>query len=171
LTEWTTAIRDVPNYPRPGIIFKDITPLWADPALFESAVKAMSDPFRGAGIEKVIGIESRGFIFGAAVAMALAAGFVPARKPGKLPRERRRVDYALEYGHDALEIHQDALSPGERCLLVDDVLATGGTAGAAVELVRAGGGRLVGVSFFLELSFLNGRLRLPGEKIESVLVV
>ena len=171
MTEWILAIRDVPDYPRPGIIFKDITPLWADPVLFEAAVKAMASPFRGDRIDKVVGIESRGFIFGAAVAMALSAGFVPARKPGKLPRERRRVDYALEYGHDALEIHQDALSPGERCLLVDDVLATGGTAGAAAELVRAGGARLLGVSFFLELSFLNGRLRLPGERVESVLAV
>ena len=171
MTDWSTWIRDVPDFPSVGILFRDITPLWADPKAFESAITALAGPFQGDGIQKVVGIEARGFIFGAAAARALSAGFVPARKPGKLPRERHRVDYALEYGSDALEIHVDAIAPGERILLVDDVLATGGTARAAADLIRRCGGALAGVAFFLELTALNGRSRLTSERVESVVRV
>ena len=134
---FAAGICDVPDFPSPGIVFKDITPLWSDPELFSAAIEEMSAPFRSRGVRKVIGIEARGFIFGSAVALALGAGFVPARKPGKLPRPRRRVDYTLEYGVDSLEIHHDAIAEGEACLLVDDVLATGGTARAAADLIRS----------------------------------
>lgn len=168
---WSRVIRDVPDFPALGIVFKDITPLWADPELFPLAIEEMTAAFRGEDIRKVIGIEARGFIFGAAIALALGAGFVPARKPGKLPRLRRRVEYALEYGTDALEIHHDALEPGESCLLVDDVLATGGTARAAADLVRSSGAHLAGMTFFLEIEALAGRQRLAGEKVRCVLSV
>ena len=170
-SDFAPGICDVPDFPSPGIVFRDITPLWSDPALFSSAIEEMSAPFRGAGVRKVVGIEARGFIFGSAVALALGAGFVPARKPGKLPRPRRRVDYALEYGVDALEIHHDAIAPDEGCLLVDDVLATGGTARAAADLVRSAGSKLVGMSFFLEIAALDGRERLAGENVHCVVSV
>ncbi|HKB69958.1 MAG TPA: adenine phosphoribosyltransferase [Thermoanaerobaculia bacterium] len=166
---WSLAVCDVPDFPSPGIVFKDITPLWSNPELFAAAIEEMSAPFRGDGVRKVVGIEARGFVFGSAVALALGAGFVPARKPGKLPRERRRVDYTLEYGVDALEIHHDAVGPGEACLLVDDVLATGGTARAAADLIRSAGARLVGMSFFLEIGALDGRERLGRENVHCVL--
>jgi adenine phosphoribosyltransferase len=169
--DWSRGIRDVPDFPSAGIVFKDITPLWADPELFREAISAMAEPFRPEKISKVVGIEARGFIFGPAIALALSAGFVPARKPGKLPRKRRRVEYLLEYGKDALEIHDDDLAEGERCLVVDDVLATGGTAQAAAELVRMAGGNVAGCAFFLELAFLKGRAKLVGERVESVLTV
>ena len=168
---WALGICDVPDFPSPGIVFKDITPLWSDPALFSAAIDAMSAPFREQGIRKVVGIEARGFIFGSAVALALGAGFVPVRKPGKLPRLRRRVDYILEYGTDALEIHHDAIGADERCLLVDDVLATGGTARAAAELIRSTGGVLAGMSFFLEITALAARERLVGEEVHCVVSV
>jgi adenine phosphoribosyltransferase len=168
VTDWGAWIRDVPDFPSVGILFRDLTPLWADPAAFERAIDALAKPFRSENIRKVVGIEARGFIFGAAVARSLSAGFVPARKPGKLPKERHRVDYALEYGSDALEIHVDAVAAGERVLLIDDVLATGGTARAAADLVRVCGGDLAGIGFFLELTALNGRERLASERIESV---
>ena len=170
-SRWTPGICDVPDFPAVGILFKDITPLWSDPALFPAAIAAMASPFRNTGIRKVVGIESRGFIFGSAIALALGAGFVPVRKPGKLPRLRRRVEYALEYGSDALEIHTDALEPGERCLLVDDVLATGGTARAGADLVRSAGAELAGMSFFLEIAALKGRERLAGEGVHCVVSV
>ena len=171
IDDWSPAYCDVPDFPTPGIVFKDITPLWSSPELFPAAIDAMSAPFRHAGIRKIVGVEARGFIFGAAVALALRAGFVPARKPGKLPRLRRRVEYILEYGTDALEIHEDAIAPGERCLLVDDVLATGGTAKAAGDLVRTAGGELAGMSFFLEIGALAGRERLAGENVHCVVSV
>jgi len=170
-SDWSPGICDVPDFPSPGIVFKDITPLWSDPALFSAAIDAMTAPYREQGIRKVVGIEARGFIFGSAVALALGAGFVPARKPGKLPRLRRRVDYILEYGTDALEIHHDAIEADERCLLVDDVLATGGTARAAAELIRSTGGVLSGMSFFLEITALAGRERLVGEEVHCVVSV
>jgi adenine phosphoribosyltransferase len=164
-----TKIRHVPDFPKPGILFYDITTLLNDPHGFRETVAALSDPYRGKGVEQVVGIESRGFILGAAVANALGAGFVPIRKPGKLPSKCFREDYALEYGTDGLEIHADAVHEGQRVLLVDDVLATGGTARAASGLVRRIGGELVGLSFLIELNFLNGRDKLPGEQVYSVL--
>ena len=153
-------IRDVPDFPTPGILFRDITPLLASPEAFSQAVRAMAAPFRGAGLAKVLGIEARGFMFGAAVARELDVGFVPARKSGKLPRESVRVAYGLEYGRDSLEVHADAFAPGERVLIADDVLATGGTASAALELVENLRGQVVGFAFLLEIGALGGRRQL-----------
>ena len=154
------TIRPIPDYPKPGILFQDITPVLRDATLFGDVVSAMADPFRTSGVTHVVGIEARGFILGGAVATSLGAGFVPARKPGKLPWERVREDYALEYGADALEAHRDALPAGARALVVDDVLATGGTARAAGRLARALGAHLVGWSFLLEIGALSGRTQL-----------
>jgi adenine phosphoribosyltransferase len=162
-------IRNVPDYPKPGIVFKDITPLLKDPAAFTRVVSAIADHYRDQSIDYVVGIESRGFIFGAAVATALQAGFIPVRKPGKLPHHTHRCEYALEYGTDALEIHQDAVETGKRVLIIDDVLATGGTAAAAVELVQCTGGQVAGLAFLMELGFLNGREKLPGLDVLSLL--
>jgi adenine phosphoribosyltransferase len=164
-----TKIRHVPDFPKPGILFYDITTLLNDPQGFRDMIDALAGPYRQNGIEQVVGIESRGFILGAAVANALNAGFVPIRKPGKLPSKTHREDYALEYGTDCLEIHCDAFQPGRKVLLVDDVLATGGTAKAASGLIRRVGGDLVGLSFLIELGFLNGRAKLTDEKVFSVL--
>jgi adenine phosphoribosyltransferase len=164
-----TKIRHVPDFPKPGILFYDITTLLNDPQGFRDMIGALVGPYRAQGIEQVVGIESRGFILGAAVANALGAGFVPIRKPGKLPSKTHREDYALEYGTDGLEIHEDAVPRGQRVLIVDDVLATGGTAKAAAGLVRRIGGELVGLSFFIELNFLKGRDKLTGEDVYSVL--
>jgi adenine phosphoribosyltransferase len=164
-----TKIRHVPDFPKPGILFYDITTLLNDRHGFRDTIDSLSAPYRGLGIEQVVGIESRGFILGAAVATALGAGFVPIRKPGKLPGKCLREDYALEYGTDGLEIHADAVEKGQRVLLVDDVLATGGTAKAASALVRRVGGALVGMSFLIELNFLKGRDKLAGEEVYSVL--
>lgn len=163
------AIRDVPDFPRPGINFKDITPVLLDAGLFRDATEAMAAPFAGDRISHVVAIESRGFILGAPVAQSLGAAFVPFRKPGKLPHIVERIEYELEYGVDALECHRDALGGGQRVLIVDDVLATGGTAAAAVQLVRKLGGELHGLSFLIELLFLNGRDKIPGENTRSVL--
>lgn len=168
MTDWSAGIRDVPDFPSAGIMFRDLTPLWASPDLFARAVAAMAAPFGDAGVDRVVGIEARGFVFGPPIAMALSAGFVPARKPGKLPRERRRIEYLLEYGSDALEVHVDGIRPGQKCLIVDDVLATGGTALAARDLVRSCGGVVTGCSFFLEILGLEGRRRLEGERIAAV---
>jgi adenine phosphoribosyltransferase len=162
-------IRHVPDFPKPGILFYDITTLLNDPQGFRDMIGAIAGPYTGKGIEQVVGIESRGFILAGAVANALGAGFVPIRKPGKLPSKTHREDYALEYGTDCLEIHCDAFDSGQKVLLVDDVLATGGTAKAAAGLVRRVGGDLIGVSFLIELSFLNGRAKLNGEQVFSVL--
>jgi adenine phosphoribosyltransferase len=162
-------IRHVPDFPKPGILFYDITTLLNDAKGFRDMIEALAAPFAGRGIEQVVGIESRGFILGAAVANTLNAGFVPIRKPGKLPSATHREDYALGYGTDCLEIHTDAVEQGQQVLLVDDVLATGGTAKAAAGLVRRAGGDLVGLSFLIELSFLNGRAKLTDEHVYSVL--
>jgi adenine phosphoribosyltransferase len=164
-----SKIRHVPDFPKPGILFYDITTVLNDPQGFRDVIGAVAAPYRDSGIEQVVGIESRGFILGAAVAHQLGAGFVPIRKPGKLPSKCRREDYALEYGTDGLEIHEDAVRSGQRVLIVDDVLATGGTARAAAGLVRHIGGELVGLSFLIELNFLKGRGKLPGEEVYSVL--
>ena len=156
-------IRDVPDFPKPGILFKDITPLLRAPDAFRAACDLLSAPFREVGVTAVAAIESRGFIFGAVVALNLNAGFVPIRKPGKLPWTRRRHEYLLEYGSDALEIHDDALTPADRVLVVDDVLATGGTIAAATHLVRGFEAELVGVATVIELEFLHGRQKLAAD--------
>lgn len=153
-------IRDVPDFPKPGILFKDITPLLRSPQALESTCALLSDPFRNEGVTVVAGIESRGFIFGSIVAQNLGAGFVPIRKPGKLPWTTRRHEYVLEYGSDALEIHDDALTPEDRVLVIDDVLATGGTLAAATQLVRGFDATLVGAGTVVELEFLGGRHKL-----------
>ena len=155
-----TGIRDIPDFPKPGIVFKDITPLLADGQLFHETTDAMAADFADAGVTHVVAIESRGFILGAPVAQRLGAGFVPVRKPGKLPHRTEGQDYALEYGSDRLEIHADAWSGGARVLLVDDVLATGGTAGATCRLIERLGATVVGCSFLIALSFLPGLERL-----------
>jgi adenine phosphoribosyltransferase len=163
------AIRDIPDFPRPGILFKDVTPLLADPGLLREAVEAMAEPFAGAGITHVVAIESRGFLFGGPIALALGAGLVPVRKPGKLPYLTRRTEYELEYGTDALEIHGDAFGSPARVLVVDDVIATGGTAGATGRLVELLGGAVAGYSFLIELRFLNGRRQLGAAPAAAVL--
>ena len=163
-------IRHVPDFPKPGILFYDITTLLAEPDGFRTTVEILAQPYRGQGIDVVVGIESRGFILGAAVAHAIGAGFVPIRKPGKLPSKALKESYALEYGTDALEIHADAVAPGARVVIVDDVLATGGTAAAATRLVRAIGANLIGLGFLIELQALAGRSKLDGETVISALV-
>jgi len=152
-------IRDVADFPKPGIVFKDLTPLLADAAAFAAMVDLLVAPFREAGIERVCAIEARGFIFGAAASMSLGCGFVPLRKPGKLPASRIGVDYALEYGSDRLEMHADALDAGTRVLLIDDVLATGGTLAAAAQLVERAGAGIVGAAVVAEIPALGGRAR------------
>jgi adenine phosphoribosyltransferase len=152
-------IRDIPDFPKPGVVFKDITPLLRDAAALRDVIAALADTVRGERVDAVAAIESRGFIFGAALATALGAGFVPIRKPGKLPAQTVGVDYALEYGKDRLEIHADAFAAGARVVLVDDVLATGGTLLAARELIAALGGELVAATVVIELAFLEGRQR------------
>ena len=162
-------IRHVPDFPTAGILFYDITTLLRDPAGFHGVLDSLTMPFTGAGIDVVVGIESRGFILGGAVADRLGAGFSPVRKPGKLPSTTVSESYALEYGTDSLEIHDDAILPGQRVLIVDDVIATGGTARATAALVRRLGGSVEGLAFLIELVALNGRAQLEGEKILSVL--
>lgn len=161
-------IRDVPDYPKPGIVFKDITPLLAAADVFAAVTDAMAAPFASAGITHVVAIESRGFILGSPVAQRLGAGFVPVRKPGKLPHTTRREEYELEYGTDALEIHSDAVALTERVLIVDDVLATGGTAAATRRLVESLGAKVVGFSFLMTLAFLPGVSRLRGARVERL---
>jgi adenine phosphoribosyltransferase len=162
-------IRDVPDFPKPGVLFKDITPLLADPAGLAWAVELLTQPFRGRHVDIVTGAESRGFIFGTAVARELSAGFVPIRKPGRLPAATCRYEYTLEYGSDALEIHRDAIHQGQRVLVVDDLLATGGTLAACCRLVRDLGGELVAVAVLIELEALGGRKRLSDVPVFSVL--
>ena len=171
MTDLRAFVRDIPDFPTPGILFRDITPLLASPEAFQEAVSAMAEPFRGEPPDKVLGIEARGFMFGAALARELGVGFVPVRKPGKLPRETLRVSYGLEYGKDCLEIHTDACRSGERILVVDDVLATGGTAQAAGELVDRLGAEVAGMTFFIELEALKGRSRLASRRLHSVLLL
>lgn len=165
------AIKSIPDYPKPGIIFRDVTSLMADAAAFETAIDALLAPFVDAGITKVVGAEARGFIFGAPIAYRLQCGFVPVRKPRKLPRETLRESYALEYGTDQLEIHCDAIQPGERVLLIDDLLATGGTILATAELVRRLGGTVVGAAFVVSLPDLPGEERLRALGIEPHVLV
>jgi len=162
-------IRHVPDFPKAGILFYDITTLLRDPAGFKTTIDRLSTPYVDQGIDVVVGIESRGFILGAAVAERIGAGFIPIRKPGKLPAKAIKETYDLEYGKDALEIHADAVAKGQRILIVDDVLATGGTAAAAVQLVRKLGGELHGLTFLIELLFLNGRQKIEAENVYSVL--
>lgn len=165
-----SAVRDVPDFPQPGVLFKDITPVLADAELLKLAMDAMVEATEGWQVDKVVGVDARGFIFGAMLAARLGCGFVPARKRGKLPWRTKGVDYALEYGTASLEMHEDALLPGEKVVLADDLLATGGTAGAALELVRAMGGEVLGSLFFVELAFLNGREKIePFAPVKSVL--
>ncbi|MDC0709411.1 adenine phosphoribosyltransferase [Stigmatella sp. ncwal1] len=170
-TELQARMRDVPDFPRPGIVFKDITPVLADPLLFHRLVHALAEPFRDQRITKVIGVEARGFILGAPVALALNAGFVPARKPGKLPHRTVAERYSLEYGSDGLEMHQDAVLSGERAIIVDDVLATGGTAEATAKLLAQVGGELVGFSFLIALGFLEGVKRLGPQRVHSLITL
>lgn len=167
--ELRAFIRDVPDFPKPGIVFKDITPLLRSPRALERSIHDLAEPYRRAGITIVAGIESRGFIFGGCVARFLGAGFIPIRKPGKLPWTTRRNEYILEYGTDALEIHDDALTKSDRVLVVDDVLATGGTAAAASTLVRGFDATLVGVATVIELTFLNPRSKLNGIDIHTLI--
>jgi adenine phosphoribosyltransferase len=162
-------IRHVPDFPKAGILFYDITTLLRDPAGFRAAVDSLAIPFASSGIDVVVGIESRGFILGGAVADRIGAGFSPVRKPGKLPSKTVRETYALEYGTDSLEIHDDGVSPGQRVLIVDDVIATGGTARATAALVRRLGGTVHGLAFLIELVALNGRSQLVDENVYSVL--
>lgn len=164
-----TLIREVPDFPKPGINFYDITTLLKDPQGLQGVLDALKSRFSGAGVDQVIGIEARGFFFAPALAYAIGAGFVPVRKPKKLPAPVESVEYALEYGTDKLEIHQDAVRPGQRVLIVDDVLATGGTASAVASLVNRMGGSIAGLSFVIELDFLKGRDQLTGYDVHSLL--
>jgi len=164
-------IRDIPDFPKPGVVFKDITPLLASPEGFKEAIERMAEPYLTAGVTKVLGAEARGFILGGALACRLGSGFVPARKPGKLPWNTTSAEYVLEYGTDQLEMHTDAIVPGDRVLIVDDVLATGGTAAAKADLVTRNGGIVVGYSFLMELDFLHGREKLGDHQISSLVHV
>jgi adenine phosphoribosyltransferase len=161
-------LRDVPDFPTPGIVFKDITPVLADAALMRAVIERMAAPHQGQGITHVVAMESRGFLFGMPIALELGAAFVPARKPGKLPWKTERITYTLEYRSDTLEMHADALTPGSRVLVVDDVLATGGTALAACHLIERLGGNVQGVSVAVELTFLDGRKTLSHRPVDSV---
>lgn len=163
------AIRDVVDFPKPGIIFKDITPILADGGLFRDSISLLCETIGDVKIDKVVGIDARGFIFAAAVADRLGAGFVPVRKKGKLPWKTRQTAYSLEYGEAVVELHEDAILPGESVLLVDDLLATGGTAAAAVKLLDELGANIVGFSVLIELCFLNGREKLLPHKVSSIL--
>ena len=171
MTDFRSFIRDVPDFPTKGILFRDVTPLLASPDAFAAAAKAMAEPFRGAKPDKILGIEARGFLFGRALARELHVGIVPARKPGKLPRATESMAYGLEYGSDRLEVHADAFDRGERVLVVDDVLATGGTAKAAADLVEKLGANVVGISVFIELGALGGRAKLGMRAAHAVLML
>lgn len=162
-------IRDIPDFPKPGIIFKDITPLLMNPEVLDASLNALTEPFKGLGISKVVGVEARGFIFAPSIAISLDAGFVPVRKPGKLPYDTEAHTYDLEYGTDTIEIHKDAIKPGEKVLIVDDLLATGGTVDAACKLVKKLGGEVAGVAFLIELGFLEGRKKFDGYTVHSLL--
>jgi adenine phosphoribosyltransferase len=164
-------IRDIPDFPKPGVIFKDITPLLASAEGFRQAIDALAEPYEDAGVTKVLGAEARGFILGGALAYRLGTGFVPARKPGKLPWTTTSAEYALEYGTDQLEMHVDAVVPGDRVLIVDDVLATGGTASAKADLVTRSGATVVGYAFLMELDFFHGREKLGDHTLVSLMHV
>jgi adenine phosphoribosyltransferase len=167
--EIKARVRDVPDFPKPGIVFKDVTPVLADGPLLAKTVEALVLPFKGSGVTKVAGMEARGFIFASLVAYHLGVGFIPLRKEGKLPHHTRRAAYTLEYGEAVLEMHTDALSDKDRVLLVDDLLATGGTAAASLELVTQAGATVVGLAFVIELDFLHGRERLAPHVVHSLL--
>ena len=162
-------VRDVPDFPKPGILFRDVTPLLADREALPAAVEALAAPFRSEGIQQVLGIESRGFVLGVPVALALGTGFTMVRKKGKLPYETRSVTYDLEYGTDTVEMHTDAVKAGQRVLIVDDLIATGGTAAAAVRLAREAGAQVVACAFLIELGFLEGRSKLGVERVHVVM--
>jgi adenine phosphoribosyltransferase len=162
-------VREVPDFPKPGILFYDITTLLKDAGGFRSTIDALSAHYKDTGVDLVLGIEARGFIFAPALAYALKAGFVPVRKPKKLPAARATISYDLEYGQDTLEMHKDAIQPGSRVLIVDDLLATGGTARATAQLVEMMGGKVAGIGVVIELTFLNGREKLPGYDVFSLL--
>jgi len=164
------AIRNVPDFPKPGIQFKDITPVLADARLFAGSIELLTEKFKPGEVDAVVGIDARGFIFAAAAATKLHAGFVPVRKKGKLPYKTIEQDYALEYGHATVAMHTDALKPGARVLLIDDLLATGGTSAAAVGLMKKLGAQILEVTFLIELKFLNGREKLMGSPIRSIVV-
>lgn len=169
MSDLKSSIRNVPDFPKPGIGFKDITTLLIDGPAFREAVDLLAERFRNQEIKKVVGIESRGFVFGSVIAYKWGVGFVPVRKPGKLPAETISEEYDLEYGTDSLEIHRDAITPGEKVLIVDDLLATGGTAQATVNLINRLGGEIAGIAFLIELSFLNGRQKLNGYDVLSLM--
>ncbi len=169
LDELRRVVRDVPDFPQKGIVFKDITPLLSDPDSFRRAIDFMAAPLRSGDFDLLVGIESRGFIFAAALAIQLGKGHIPVRKPGKLPAKTVQISYQLEYGSDSLEMHADAIQKGQRVVIVDDVLATGGTAKGVASLVEKVGGEVAGLSFFIELDFLKGRDRLSGYEIRTVL--
>jgi adenine phosphoribosyltransferase len=162
------AIRNIPDFPKPGIQFKDITPVLADARLFSSSIDVLIDGFKPGQVDAVVGIDARGFIFASAAAIRLEAGFVPVRKKGKLPYRTHEQEYDLEYGTASIAMHTDALKPGSRVLLIDDLLATGGTAAAAASLVKKLGAEILEISFLIELKFLNGRERLKGERVRSI---
>jgi len=162
-------IRDIPDFPKPGILFRDVTPLLLEPAALEGAVEALAEPFRGQRVDRVLAIESRGFVVGAPVALSLGVGFGLVRKAGKLPYQTHRVSYDLEYGTDTIEMHVDTVEKGHRVIIVDDLIATGGTAAAAVKLAREAGGEVIGCSFLVELNALEGRKLLDVEPIHSVI--
>ncbi len=166
LEDW---IRDIPDFPQKGVLFKDITPMLQNGAAFHAAIEQLAAHYAGAGIQKVVGVESRGFIFGAPLAYMLNCGFVPVRKFGKLPHKTVNVEYALEYGTNVVEVHTDAIAPGERVLIVDDLLATGGTVLAALELVEKLGGQIAGIAFLVELTFLRGREHLKGHDVFALI--
>lgn len=167
---FTDLIRDIPDFPEPGVVFKDITPILGRAEAFSELVSTMADPFRENGITQVAGIEARGFTLAAPIAVELGAGFIPIRKPGKLPYETRMEEYTLEYGTDQLEVHVDAAGPDDRILLVDDVIATGGTAAAALRLMKSIGADVAGFAVFIELAFLNGKNTLPDVPYHALLV-
>lgn len=168
--EIESSIRNVPDFPKAGIQFKDITPVLADPRLFTGTIDLLTDNFKPGSVDAVVGIDARGFIFAAAAAMKLGAGFVPVRKKGKLPYQTHEQDYALEYGSATVAMHVDALKPGARVLLIDDLLATGGTAAAAAALVKKLGAQIIEISFLIELKFLNGREKLKEYPVRSIVV-
>ncbi len=163
------TIREVPDFPKKGILFYDITTLAKDPPAFRQAIDQLAEHYRDRPVDLVVSVEARGFIFGAALAYKLGAGFVPVRKPGKLPAEKVRVEYALEYGTDAMEIHKDAIAPGQRVLVFDDVLATGGTIAAAIDLVKRLGGAVIGTAFLIDLTFLNGKQKIGDYQVFSLI--
>ncbi|MGH9867605.1 MAG: adenine phosphoribosyltransferase [Candidatus Polarisedimenticolia bacterium] len=169
MTQLARLIRDVPDFPKKGIIFKDITPMLRDAEAFAASIEALREHHAADRVDAVAAIESRGFVFGGALALKLGAGFIPIRKAGKLPHDTLSETYALEYGTDTVQIHRDAVSPGDRILLLDDLLATGGTARAAVNLIRKLGGEVVGASFLVELDFLGGRRHVEGTPVHSLI--